>query len=108
MKAPKSNTWVTVTPIALWFIAGLIYVGHFQESTQGKYDYLLAAGISLFFLSTAAAQIRSGYLWQNGAPGNRGKHRTAAPKTFVFSTAFNILLGVAIVIFFCLQHIRQN
>ncbi len=51
------------------------------------------------FTGTAIAQIRSGYFWENGSPGNRGKHKSESPYMFVASNIFNICLGLLIWIY---------
>lgn len=100
----KSNTWVVFVPIVLWFAAAFAYVRYFQAGCEGQYDCLVAAGLSIPFFATALAQLRSGYLWQNNAPGNRGAHRSTCPLKFIISTAIHGMIGVAIATGFVLQY----
>jgi hypothetical protein len=104
----KSNTWVVVIPIVLWFVAAFFYLEYFQDDTNGKYDALFAAGISLFFFTTAIAQYRSGYFWKNGAPPNHGKHRSVCPKRFKISTIAHLMIGMTIAGFFFYQYCNQG
>jgi hypothetical protein len=105
---PKSNTWIVVVPITLWFVAWFFYVQYIQEATHGRYDSLMASGISLPFFSTAIAQLRSGYLWKNLAPGNRGEHRDVSPKQFTLSTIGHVVIGTILVALFSCQYWNQN
>jgi hypothetical protein len=90
-------------PLVLWFVGAFAYSSVLQEESRGRYDPLVAAGLSIPFFATAVAQLRSGYLWRNLAVGNRGKHRSESPTMFILSTVANIVVGTGIVAFFVYQ-----
>lgn len=105
---PKSNTWVVLIPTAVWFVGGWAYVRSLQIDLAGRYDLIFAAGLSIPFLATAVAQVRSGFLWKNLACGNRGAHRSQAPLRFVLSTALHLVIGLAIACSFFVLSKRNN
>lgn len=92
----RSNTWIVLIPTVAWFVGGWTYARYFQEAVEGRFDNLFAAGLSIPFLATAIAQIRSGFLWKNLARGNRGAHRSHAPRRFLTATALHLIAGLAI------------
>ncbi len=98
--ALKSNTWVVVLPTVLWFVLGFAYVQFWQPQTNNRYDYLMAAGLGVPFIAMALAQLRSGYIWRNLAPGNRGEHKSDKPKRFLSSTILDLAVGLGIVLCF--------
>jgi hypothetical protein len=100
---PKSNTWIILIPVALWFIGACAYILRLQEEVQGRYDSLVAAGLSIPFFATAVAQLRSGYLWRNLAAGNRGDHRSERPMKFILSTTAHFAIGAGIAVCFVHQ-----
>ena len=93
---PKSNTWILLIPVALWFVGAFAYTRLLQEESHGRYDSLVAAGLSIPFFATAVAQLRSGYIWRNLAAGNRGVHRSERPRKFIFSTTAHFVIGAGI------------
>lgn len=105
---PKSNTWMVLVPFVLWLVGSIAYISLLQEESQGRYASLMAAGVSVPFFATAVAQLRSGYLWRNLAPGNRGAHRSESPKSFFFSTIFLFVIGLAIVAVFVVGFIKYQ
>lgn len=91
---PKSNTWMVAIPFVLCFLGGFLYARFLQGQTGGRYDSLVAAGfLSVPFFAIALAQLRSGYLWCNLVPGNRGEHRSVRPGKFVVSTFAFLAIG---------------
>ena len=102
--AAKSNTWVVVVPTILWFVMGFVYLRLWQEAADHHFDYLLAAGLGIPFIAMAIAQLRSGYLWRNLTPGNRGEHRSGSPGKFLFATIVDFVIGIGIVWLFASLH----
>ncbi len=94
----RSNTAWGFGGLALALALGI--VAYRIQFSQPRLASLVAiASFGLVFLAIACAQLRSGYLWRNLAPGNRGPHRSEAPARFVASTVFHLLLAVSIVAF---------
>ena len=91
--------------IALTF--GLLFWAYRIQSTQPHFAGCIGiASFSLIFLGTAIAQLRTGYLWRNLSPGNRGLHRSDAPIRFILSTVFDFFLAAVIIAFalWCYSH----
>ena len=53
-------------------------------------------GFSMPFLITALFELRSGYIWRNLSPGNRGISRSASRTKFLGSVALNLLVALVI------------
>ncbi len=100
MPVPKSNTWVLVLPTALWFGLASAHTTLWQASTDNRYAHLTASGLGIPLIAVGISQVRSGYIWRNLAPGNRGEHRTESPRKFLFSTCLNLAFGLGIATFF--------
>ncbi|RYD20355.1 MAG: hypothetical protein EOP88_15415 [Verrucomicrobiaceae bacterium] len=106
---PKSNTWMVVIPFASCLLGGLLYNRFVQDSTGGRYDELVAGlFLSTPFFALAFAQMRSGYLWRNMVPGNRGEHSSVCPMAFAVSTFIFMLLGTLVAIWFIYQFGRAR
>ena len=80
-------------------MGGVFWVSSRTDWSRHLKETVALTLLSLVFFGTAAAQLRSGYLWQNLAPGNRGLHRSKAPRRFVMSTIGHTALGTIIVTF---------
>jgi hypothetical protein len=94
----RSNTVIGFGGFVLTF--ALCYVAYRIQFSQPRFASLIGiASFSLVFLATAFAQLRSGYLWRNLSPGNRGVHRSAAPSRFIASIIFHVVIALAIVAF---------
>ncbi len=96
-KRPRSNTWVVFLPILCWFasivILAVLRPGELEKPSTPWIVYWFAAGFGIPFIATGIAQWRSGYLWQNLVPGNRGEHRSRNPRRFLVSTLFQFVIG---------------
>jgi hypothetical protein len=91
----RSNTLIVFGAFALIF-------GVFFWAARGQLESRLAESMvlgsfSFPFLGTALSQLRSGYLWRNLSPGNRGLHRSESPARFALSTAGHFLMAAAII-----------
>jgi hypothetical protein len=94
----RSNTVIGFGGFVLTF--AFCYLAYRIQFSQPRLASLIGiASFSLVFLATAFAQLRSGYLWRNLSPGNRGLRRSEAPSRFIASTVFHLLLALAIVAF---------
>ncbi len=80
------------------FVLCLIAV-RVQHSQPHLASFICLSAFSLIFFAIGVAQLRSGYLWRNLSPGNRGAHRSKAPYRFMASTIFHFALALAIVAF---------
>lgn len=97
-QAPRSNSAVGFGSASIAFACGLIAY-RIQFSRPQLASLIAFSGFSLFFFGIAFAQIRSGYLWRNLSPGNRGKHRSEDPVGFVASTILHVCVGLATLAF---------
>ncbi len=76
----------------------LFYVATRIQLSQPRLGTMIGmASSSLVFLGVGIAQLRSGYLWRNVCPGNRGVHRSKAPFRFILSCTFDFILALVII-----------
>ena len=95
---PRSNTVIVISG---WVLAFVMFYEAFriQHSQPRLASAVCLSSFSPVFFAAGLAQLRSGYLWRNLAPGNRGLHRSAAPARFMASTVLYFALALAIVCF---------
>jgi hypothetical protein len=93
MEKIKSNTLILIVPLAV-MLGLLILLYAFMEIPEGKVQSIFWFMFGYLFLGTALAQKRSGYLWKNLSPGNRGKSKSEAPKTFVLTNIVFTIVGL--------------
>lgn len=93
---PRSNTIIGFGGFVLTF--ALCYVAYRIQFSQPRLAALIGvASFSFVFMAVAFAQLRSGYLWRNLSPGNRGGHHSESPSRFILSTVFHFVLALGIV-----------
>jgi len=94
-----------LSSIALTF-GFLFWAYRIQDTAPRLAQSIGIASFSLVFLGTAIAQLRTGFLWRNLSPGNRGLQRSDAPTRFILATVFHFLLAAVIIAFalWCYLH----
>lgn len=95
---PRSNLPGLLMGIVI-AVALVIGAAFFDDGSQELLWRSGLIGSAFVPLSIALAELRSGYMWKNVAPGNRGFSRLESPSRFWISVIWHMLFALGLVTF---------